>query len=83
MRDVGRVALYFEGSPLQRFLIRATVLACSNGLLMVKMDAYDLFRVDKRLSTACRKECLGTETYWLNTRASPSRYPISMENSAD
>ena len=30
----------------------------------------------------CGKECVETETYWLNTGASPSRYLIGMENSA-
>ena len=44
------------------------------------MEAYNLLRVDQRLNTFCRKECLGRKAYWLNPQG-PSRYLISMENS--
>ena len=37
-------------------------------------DAYNLLRVDHRLSTLCRKGCPGREAHW-------SRYLISMKNS--
>ena len=70
-------------SPPRWFLMRETVLGsklfidCS----LWKMDAYQLLRVDQRLNTFCRKECLGREAYWLNLPQSPSRYLISMKNS--
>lgn len=44
------------------------------------MDAPGLLKVDHRLNSFCRKECLGREAYWLNPQGS-SRYLISMEDS--
>jgi hypothetical protein len=46
-----------------------------------KLGAYYFLRVDQRLNTFFRKECLGREAYWLNLPQSPSRYLISMKNS--
>jgi hypothetical protein len=40
--------------------------------------AYPLLRVDLRLNTFCRKECLGREAYWLRA----SRYLISTEENS-
>jgi hypothetical protein len=48
-----------------------TVLTCPKCLLVVKINAYDLLRVDQRLNTFCRKECPGREAYCLNPRAGP------------
>jgi len=60
-----------------RGFLRETVLGSK--LLIMKMGAHHLLRVDQRLNTFGRKESLGRETYWLNPQG-PSRYLISMEN---
>jgi hypothetical protein len=49
-------------------------------LFVADEDAYSLLRVDHRLNTFSRKECLGREVYCLNPW-DPFRYLISMENS--
>ena len=61
----------------QRFLMRETVVAIPNCLLMVKMDVYNLFRVDQRLNIFCKKERSGREAYWLNPQDSPSRHLLA------
>lgn len=81
VEDLSDTALYDKDFPPQRFLMRETVLACPNCLLMVKMDAYNLFRVVQRLNIFCKKEHSGKEAYWLNLQDGPSRYLIGMENS--
>ena len=74
MGNLGSVALCDED-----FL---TVLTCPKCLLVVKINAYDLLRVDQRLNTFCRKECLGREGYWLNPWGlSIYIYLIRMQNS--
>ena len=66
--DLGSMALYDEDFASRLFLMRETVLGsklfidCSSW----KMGAYHLLRVDQRLNTFCRKECLGREAYWLS-----------------
>jgi hypothetical protein len=45
-----------------------------------KINARDLFRVDKRSNAFCRKGFLRWETYWLNSQG-PSRYFINLDNS--
>lgn len=49
------------------------------GCSMWEMSAYHFLRVNQRLNTFHRKECLKRDIYWL-TPQGLSRYPISMEN---
>jgi hypothetical protein len=43
------------------------------------MNAYNLLKVDERLNSFCRMDCMGREAYWLNPLG--NRYFISMVNS--
>ena len=35
------------------------------------MGACNLLKVDQKLNTFCKKECLGREAYWLNPQDQP------------
>jgi hypothetical protein len=67
MKDLGNVALcaktfsMLPNSSLEEETVLGSKLFIDCSLW--KMDAYQLLRVNQRLNTFCREECLGRETY--------------------